>query len=72
MPKAVAIDSNALTYLIDANQYDYDPSMDPHLAPQRLAMIRAFFYSDSLLWVGPAVEAEYKRIQDSRKYDDHR
>ena len=35
-------------------------------------MIRTLFYSDRLLWVGPPVEAEYKKIQDPQKYDDHR
>ena len=72
MPRAVAIDSNALTYLIDANQADYDPLSDPLLGRQRVAMVRTFFYSDRLLWVPPTVEAEYKRIQNSEKYDDHR
>jgi len=62
MPRAVAIDSNALTYLIEANQPGYDPSTDLQLGKQRLAMIRTLFYSDRLLWVGPTVEAEYKKI----------
>ena len=58
MARAVAIDSNALTYLIEANQEEYDPSTDLHLGRQRLGMIRMLFYSDRLLWVGPTVEAE--------------
>ena len=72
MPRAVAIDSNALTYLIEANQPDYDPSTDLLLGNQRLAMIRTLFYSDRLLWVGPTVEAEYKKIRNPEKYHDHR
>jgi hypothetical protein len=62
MNRAVAIDSNALTYLVDANQEDYDPAADKDLGNQRLAMIRTLFYSDRLLWVGPTVEAEYQKI----------
>ena len=72
VPRAVAVDSNALTYLIEANQPDYDPSTDLQLGKQRLAMIRTLFYSDRLLWVGPTVEAEYKKILNPEKYDDHR
>lgn len=72
MPRAVAIDSNALSYLIDAHQPGYDPSTDLYLGPQRLAMVRMLFYSDRLLWVGPTVEAEYKKIRNTERYDDHR
>jgi hypothetical protein len=35
-------------------------------------MIRALFYSDHLLWVGPTVEAEYKNIPNPAKREDHR
>jgi hypothetical protein len=72
MTKAVAIDSNALTYLIEANQEGYDPATDIHLGKERLAMIRTLFYSDLLLWVGPTVEAEYQRIPSPGRRDDHR
>ena len=72
MTRAVAIDSNALTYLIEANQQGYDPATDIHLGKQRLAMIRTLFYSDRLLWVGPTVQAEYKKIPNRGKLDDHR
>jgi len=72
MPRAVAIDSSTLTYLIEANQPDYDPWTDLLLGKQRLAMIRTLLYSDLLLWVGPTVGAEYKKIRNPEKYDDHR
>ena len=72
MTRAVAIDSNALTYLIEAHQEDYDPVADVHLGKQRLAMIRTLFYSDRLLWVGPTVEAEYRKIPNASKAEDHR
>jgi len=72
MTRAIAIDSNALTYLIEANQEDYDPAIDIHLGKQRIAMIRTLFYSDRLLWVGPTVEAEYRNIPDPIKREAHR
>lgn len=72
MLKAIAIDSNALTYLIDANQEKYDPAADVYLGKERLAMIRALIYSDHLLWVGPTVEAEYKNIPNPGRREDHR
>ncbi len=36
MTRAIAIDSNALTYLIEANQESYDPTTEVHLGEQRL------------------------------------
>ena len=59
----VAIDSNALTYLIQAIEPGYDPKHDdPILAKERIAMIRIYLYTGYALYVLPEVESEYKKI----------
>ena len=71
-PAAVGIDSNTLSYLIDATSEAYDPFTDDALlATERLAMVRTFFYSKVLLWVPPTVAAEYCQIQDPDRFDSH-
>jgi hypothetical protein len=59
----VAIDSNALTYLIQAMEPGYDPMQDnPALASERLAMIRCYLYAEQYFYVLPEVEREYQQI----------
>src|SRR5438093_10105566 len=56
MPRYVAIDSNALTYLIDAVQIGYSPDLDPRpVDHERVAMLRCLFYGDCSFWVPPTV-----------------
>ncbi len=64
-----AIDSNALTYLVEAMTPGYAPSLDKSaLAAERVAMIRTYLYTDVLFWVGPEVEKEYERIRDQNRH----
>lgn len=72
MGRAVGIDSNTVTYLLDAMAEQYDPCADKDLRAERVAMVRILFYSDRLLWVGPTVESEYRDIPDSDKRETHR
>ncbi len=72
MAEWVGIDSNALTYLLDAMDETYGLRIDPAaIAPERLAMIRCFFYADCSFWVSPTVRAEYLRIGDREKQAKH-
>src|SRR6266487_3451784 len=68
-----AVDSNALTYLLDAIAVeDYDPAFDKSgLAAERLAMVWCLFYGDVWPWVGPTVQAEYGRIKSIEKRQTH-
>lgn len=68
----VAIDSNALTYLVEAMEPGYDPADDaPGLAAERIAMIRTYLYAGVQFWVMPTVEAEYNRIRDPSRHLRH-
>lgn len=68
----VAIDSNALTYLVEAIEPGYDPKRDvPELAAERIAMIRTYLYAGVQFWVMPTVEAEYNRIRDPLRHLRH-
>lgn len=61
----VAVDSNALTYLIEATEPGYDPARDdPTLARERVSMLRIFFYADCDMWVSPTVKHEIRMIAD--------
>ena len=68
MCKWLAIDSNALTYFLDAMHGEEDLST---VAPERQAMVRFYFYTDYSFWVSPTVKTEYLRIHDSAKKKEH-
>jgi hypothetical protein len=70
--RRVAIDSNALTYLLDAVCDGYLPCADPDPGgPERVAMFRVFCYLTERPWVGPTVRAEYAAIVDASKREEH-
>jgi hypothetical protein len=60
MPIYAAVDSNVLTYLVNAIGVEgYDPARDTSgLADERIAMSRLFMYGDCRLWVPPVVRSE--------------
>ncbi len=59
----IAIDSNALTYLIKAMEPSYDPLMDiPSNRKERQAMLRIFLYQGEPFYVLPQVTKEYHDI----------
>jgi len=64
MPIYAAVDSNALTYLVNAIGVEgYDPAEDKTgLADERVAMARLFMYGDCRLWVPPIVRIETEDI----------
>ncbi len=71
---SVALDANALTYLIEAMDPGYDPcSDDPALARERISMLRAYLYAGISFHVLPQVTSEYKCISktDWRELHDH-
>ena len=58
-----AIDSNPLTYLLEALEEGYDPTVDQSgLADERVAMVRCWFYGDCSFWVTPTVQQETAKI----------
>lgn len=72
MSKTVALDSNALTYLLDAISEGYLPHADPDsISAERSAMFRLFCYGGCPLWVSPTVRTEYLRITAPAKRELH-
>ena len=68
-----AVDSNTLTYLLDAIAVeDYDPATDiSGLADERRAMVWCYFYGNCSPWVSPTVQREYNRITAPEKRERH-
>lgn len=72
MGEPIGVDSNALTYLIDATEPGYNPAKDEAaLASERIAMLRIFLYGDRGFWVSPTVKQEYVKIRDQCRYVRH-
>lgn len=68
----MGIDSNALTYLVEALAPTYDPSLDHSpLKPERIAVVRIYFYKGDTYNVTPTVRSEYLRIRNSTSKDLH-
>jgi len=73
MPRYPAVDSNTLTYLLEARREDYDQALDHSaLVLERVAMIRCYFYGDCSFWVTPTSQLEYAKIKNEawRKVHD--
>jgi hypothetical protein len=68
----VALDSNALTKLIDAVASITGPQKD-HEYDAKLALVRSFFYlpPECCFHYTPTVEIEYLRIRDEAKLGEH-
>jgi len=68
----IAIDSNALTYLIEAMDPNYVPSSDdPALAIERISMLRIFLYIGLPFYILPQVINEYEKIPGYEWRDIH-
>jgi len=70
--KTIAIDSNALTFFVDAIETDYDPARDrADLAAEKVAVLRIYFYTGEPYYVVPTVEKEYRGIVERIKRTNH-
>ncbi len=70
--KSIAIDSNALTFFVDAIEVGYDPALDQaDIATEKVAILRIYFYTGEPYYVVPMVEKEYRDIIDRIKKNDH-
>ncbi len=73
MAQQIAIDSNMMTYLIEAMDPNYDPSRDSRvLRSERVAMLRCFLYVDQEFYLVPTVITEYQKIAKQPRYQKHR
>lgn len=68
----VAIDSNALSHLIDACDFGYDPKSDEkNRANEIVSMIRIYLYGGEVFYASPTVHEEYEQIKDRRRKELH-
>jgi hypothetical protein len=73
MTQYPAIDSNVLTYFLEAFRGGYDPASDVSgLAGERVAIVRCYFYGDCEFWVSPTVKRECELIKDAQWAELHR
>ncbi len=70
MANQIGLDSQCLSYLIDAMASICRPSR--LIAEQQLALIRCFFYLPNTLWVTQTVTTECARIRDIELSDLHK
>jgi len=68
-----AVDSNTLTYLLDAVGVDsYDTALDTSgLVDERIAIVWCLFFGNCSPWVPPTVQIEYDKIKTAEKRDPH-
>jgi predicted nucleic acid-binding protein len=70
---SIAIESNTLTYFIEAISRAYDPQKDmsKELAKEKIAMVRIYLYTDATYHVLPTVINEYFYINDDHWRKEH-
>ena len=66
----VCIDSNCLTYLVDAMALGGRPTGNE--AEEKIALLRIYFYRNDTLYVSPTVKAEYEKMTNKVKRQNHR
>jgi len=68
----VGLDSDALTFLVEAMSGDYDPANDPSgTAVERVAMFRIFLHADHPLCLTPTVQRQYDAISCGKRHRAH-
>lgn len=68
-PPEVGIDSQCLTYVIDA--LAGAPTLTDATAEQGVALVRIYLHTPGTLWLTPTVEREYGRMRDSQRRGEH-
>lgn len=63
----VALDSNCLSYLLDAVNASEAPMQDDPLREQKLALVRVMLYDEWGLYVAPRVTEECVRIRNTSR-----
>lgn len=66
----VFVDSNCLTFVVDAVWGVARPTVEP--VEEKIALFRSYVYAVSTLWAGPTVEHEFERMKDEEKKVRHR
>jgi hypothetical protein len=69
MDSLVAIDSNCMTYLVEAMSEGSKPSGDT--SNEKIALLRIFIYHDKYLCISTTVRKEFDKIVDEAKRQSH-
>jgi predicted nucleic acid-binding protein len=69
-PPDICIDSNCLTYVVEAMWRIEEPT--DAQAPEKVALLRAFLYLPGTLWTVPTVEREAEAMRDEERKARHR
>jgi hypothetical protein len=69
MKTLICIDSNSLSFLIDAMTIGRKP--DGEVAAEKIALLRIYLYRDEILCISPTVKAEYEKIKDEKNRRNH-
>ncbi len=69
MKSLVCIDSNAVTYLVDAIMNGGQPIGD--VASEKISLLRTYLYRDDTLHISPTVKEEYEKIKNEIKRKNH-
>lgn len=70
MKSLVCIDSNAMTYLVDAIMNGGRPS--GNVSDEKIALLRSYLYREDTLYISPTVKEEYEKIKDGIKRQNHK
>ena len=65
----LGLDSNCLSYVIDALEGVAEPTDD--LATQKIALVRFYLYTPGTLWTMTMVKQEFSRIPDLARRASH-
>ena len=72
LPKRVGVDSDAMTFLVEAMSHGYVPATDPSsVSAERVAMLRVFLYSTDSLYITPTVRKQYEYIANNPRRGFH-
>ncbi len=66
----VCVDSNAMTYLVEAMTNGGCPTGD--VADEKIALLRIYLYRSDVLYLSKTVELEYQRIKDEKRKLNHK
>jgi rRNA-processing protein FCF1 len=69
MLNKVAVDSNALSYLVDAV---FSPSEPPkEIQEEKISLFRSYVYLENMFYVMPTVKTEFLKIKENSKLAKH-
>lgn len=69
MESLICIDSNAMSYLVDAMTQGCKPT--GNVADEKIALLRTYLYRNDILYISPTVKEEYEKIKSDVNRRNH-